>query len=93
VSSSVYDPFKGNNFSAVKIVVEQPLLSVSGATPSYQLVWSALATNYTLEGATALPPQGTWTPIPTPPVINGQYTFSLPGTNGYQFFRLSSQVP
>jgi uncharacterized delta-60 repeat protein/uncharacterized repeat protein (TIGR01451 family) len=91
--SSVYDPLKGNSFSSVKIVVEQPLLSVAGMAPLYQLTWSALATNYTLQGAIALPPQGTWIQIPTPPIINGQFTFALPGTNGYQFFRLSSQVP
>jgi uncharacterized repeat protein (TIGR01451 family) len=93
VSSSIYDPLKGNNFSSVKIEVDQPMLSVSGSAPAYLLTWSALATNYTLEGAVALPPQGTWTPIPAPPVINGQYTFSLPGNNGYHFFRLSTQTP
>jgi uncharacterized repeat protein (TIGR01451 family)/uncharacterized delta-60 repeat protein len=92
VSSAVYDPLKGNNFSSVKIVVEQPLLSISGVTDSYLLTWSALATNYTLQGATALPPQGTWTAIPAPPIINGLYTFSLPGNNGYHFFRLSAQM-
>jgi hypothetical protein len=91
VSSSVYDPLKGNNFASVKIVVEQPSLSVSGSEPSYQLTWSATATNYVLQGAYALPPQGTWMAIPTPPIINGQYTFTLPGTEGYQFFRLSTQ--
>jgi uncharacterized repeat protein (TIGR01451 family) len=93
VGSSVYDPLKGNNFSSVKIIVEQPLLSISGSEQSYLLTWSALATNYTLQGATALPPQGVWTSIPTPPVIGGLYTFALPGTSGYQFFRLISQVP
>jgi uncharacterized delta-60 repeat protein/uncharacterized repeat protein (TIGR01451 family) len=93
VSSSVYDPLKGNNFSSVKIVVEQPLLSVSGSEASYQLTWSATASNYILQGAYALPPQGTWTAIPTPPIINGQYTFTLPGTQGYVFFRLSTQSP
>jgi uncharacterized repeat protein (TIGR01451 family) len=91
VSSSVYDPLKGNNFSSVKIIVEQPLLSVSGSEPSYQLTWSATATNFVLQGAYALPPQGTWTAIPTPPISNGQYIFTLPGTQGYQFFRLSTQ--
>jgi hypothetical protein len=93
VSSSVYDPLKGNNFSSVKIEVEQPMLTVSGATQSYLLTWSALATNYTLQGATALPPYGTWTDIPAPPVINGLYTFALPGNNGYHFFRLTAPTP
>ena len=93
VSSSVYDPFKANNYAAVKIEVDQPLLSVVGATHSYQLAWDALATNYWLEGATNLPPQGTWIPIAATTVSNGQYIFSLPGTNGCHFFRLRAQVP
>jgi Domain of unknown function DUF11 len=93
VGSSVYDPLKGNNFSSVKMIVEQPMLSISGSGETYLLTWSALATNYTLQGAVALPPQSTWTSIPAPPVINGLYTFTLPGTSGYHFFRLITQLP
>jgi hypothetical protein len=93
VSSSVYDPLKGNNFAAVKIEVDQPLLSISSVSQSYELTWSALATNFTLQGAVNLPPQGTWIAIPNPPVFNGLYTFSLPGTDGYHFFRLINQQP
>jgi hypothetical protein len=93
VTSSVYDPLKGNNFAEIKIEVDQPMLSISGVSPSFELTWSALATNYVLQGATNLPPQGIWVTIPTPPVVNGEYIFSLPGTGGYQFFRLSTQMP
>jgi uncharacterized delta-60 repeat protein/uncharacterized repeat protein (TIGR01451 family) len=92
-SSSVYAPLKGLLFAAIKIDVTQPFLSISSVSHSYEITWSALATNYTLQGATNLPPQGTWIAIPEPPVINGEYTFSLPGTNGYHFFRLSAQLP
>ena len=92
-SSAIYDPLKGNNFAEVKIEVDQPLLSVSGSTKSYQLTWSAQAANYWLEGAADLPPQGTWTRIAAPPVVNGQYTFTLPGANGYHYFRLRTQLP
>jgi uncharacterized delta-60 repeat protein/uncharacterized repeat protein (TIGR01451 family) len=92
-SSSVYDPLKGNNFAAVKIEVDQPMLSIESSTGIYQLSWSSSATNYTLEGATSLPPQGTWIPIPVTTVSGGLYIFSLPGTNGYHFFRLVSQLP
>jgi hypothetical protein len=88
-----YDPLKGNNFASVKIEVEQPFLSISSVAQTYELTWSALATNYTLQGATNLPPQGTWIATPQPPVVNGQYTFSLPGTSGCHFFRLSTQLP
>jgi hypothetical protein len=91
VSSSVYDPLKGNNFSSVKIEVDQPMLSISSVSQTYQLTWSALANTYTLEGATELPPLGTWVILPAPPVINGQYTYTLPGTGGYHFFRLINQ--
>jgi uncharacterized delta-60 repeat protein/uncharacterized repeat protein (TIGR01451 family) len=93
VSSSVYDPLKGNNFAAVKIEVDQPSLSISLVSQSYELTWSALATNYTLQGAVNLPPPGTWVAIPNPPVVNGQYIYTLPGDNGYHFFRLSTQLP
>jgi uncharacterized repeat protein (TIGR01451 family) len=93
VSSTVYDPLKANNYAAVKIEVDQPMLSIVGASQTYQLSWDALATNYSLEGATNLPPQGTWIPISGVTVSNGQYVFELPGTNGCHFFRLRTQVP
>jgi len=68
-------------------------LSVSIVSGTYELTWSALATSYWLEGAVNLPPQGAWVRLPEPPVINGQYTYTLPGTGGYHFFRLSTQLP
>ncbi len=94
VTSSVYDPLKGNNFAGVKIEVNQPSITVVQVGNTYQLTWSAQASNYTLQGAVSLPPVGAnslWNDIPNPPVVNGEYVFTLPGTNGYHFFRLSSQ--
>jgi uncharacterized delta-60 repeat protein/uncharacterized repeat protein (TIGR01451 family) len=91
--SAVYDPFKGNNFAAVKIEVDQPLLSISALTRTYQLTWSALATNYVLQGATNLPPEGTWITLTAPPPNDGLYTFPLPGDSGCHFFRLKTQLP
>jgi hypothetical protein len=74
--------------------VEQPELTVSGVNATYTLTWPASFTNFVLEGAFNLPPVGTWVPInPPPPVISGQYSFSLPGTTGYHFFRLATQMP
>jgi len=96
VSSAIFDPLKGNNSSLVKIQVNQPMLSVFSTSGAYQLTWSASATNYTLQGATNLPPPGAaylWNNIPTPPVSNGMYIFTLPGNNGYHFFRLSAPIP
>jgi hypothetical protein len=95
VSSAIYDPTKVNNFASVKTEVDQPAITVSGVSRSYTLTWPASATNYVLEGAFYLPPVGTWVPItnPPPPVIDGQYSFSLPGTAGYRFFRLATQMP
>jgi uncharacterized repeat protein (TIGR01451 family) len=91
VTSSVYDPLKGNNFASAKIEVEPLYLNISSVSQTYQLTWSSVASNFILQGAVALPPQGTWVDIPNPPIVNGQYTYSLPGTGGYHFFRLIAQ--
>ncbi|MGA2749443.1 MAG: Calx-beta domain-containing protein [Verrucomicrobiota bacterium] len=94
VSSPIYDPYKLNNFASAKIVASQPMLNVSAASQTYSLTWPSSATNYTLEGAVNLPPLGTWIPITsTIPVVAGQYTFGLPGPDGYRFFRLKTQLP
>jgi uncharacterized repeat protein (TIGR01451 family) len=95
VSSSVYDPYKLNNFASVKTEVGQTALTLNNVNHAYTLTWEVSASNYVLEGATNLPPLGTWIPItnPAPPVVNGQYDFALPGTNGYHFFRLKAEVP
>jgi hypothetical protein len=36
-----------------------------------------------------------WVPITNPPpsMVGGQYSYSLPGPNGYRFFILKTQVP
>jgi uncharacterized repeat protein (TIGR01451 family) len=94
-SSPVYDPFKGNNYAAVKIEVDQqPFLTVSAAAQSYELTWSALATNYVLQGAINLPPPGAtngWINLTVPPASGGFYTVSLP-IDGYRFYRLKTQA-
>jgi uncharacterized repeat protein (TIGR01451 family)/uncharacterized delta-60 repeat protein len=95
VSSAIYDPTKVNNFASAKTEVDQPAISVALVNKTYTLTWPVSATNYVLEGAFNLPPVGTWFPItnPPPPVISGQYNFTLPGANGYHFFRLATQMP
>jgi uncharacterized repeat protein (TIGR01451 family) len=94
VTSSVYDPTKLNNFASVKTEIDQPAINLTSLSQSYTLTWPASATNYVLEGAVALPPIGQWVPVtPAPSVVNGQYTYTLPGTSGYHFFRLVSQLP
>jgi hypothetical protein len=95
-SSGVYEPLKGSEFASVKIEVDQTLLSISNVMQTYQLTWSALASNYTLQGAITLPPPGAtnlWQNLPAPPVENGLYTFTLSTTNIYHYFRLSATVP
>jgi uncharacterized delta-60 repeat protein/uncharacterized repeat protein (TIGR01451 family) len=96
-SYGVYDPLKGNSFASIKIEVDpEPLLSISSASQPYELTWSALAANYSLQGAINLPPPNAtnlWINIPVPLGTNGQYTFTLSTTNTYHFFRLSAQLP
>jgi len=95
VSSAVFDPTKLNNFSSVKTEVTLPQITVTGSGTSYTLTWPDTASSYVLEGAFELPPAGTWVPITNPPptVVSGQYTYSLPGTAGYRFYRLATQLP
>ncbi len=98
VSSPVYDPYKLNNFAAVKTEVDGATISAVISGASYSLTWASTLTNYVLQGAFNLPPPGAvggWNSItsPPPPVVNGQYVFSLPGSDGYHFFRLKAQVP
>lgn len=92
VSSSVYDPYKLNNYAAVKTVVDQPQITLSGSSGSYSLNWPANATNYVLQGTTSLPAVNGWTDIneSSIPISNGDYNYALPGSSGFHFFRLKS---
>jgi uncharacterized repeat protein (TIGR01451 family)/uncharacterized delta-60 repeat protein len=90
VSSQVFDPVKLNNYAAVKTEVEPAMLNVvADDGPNYSLSWPQVAGNVVLQGAVTL--SGPWTLITNPVAVGGQYTFVLPGTNGYHFFRLVSQ--
>jgi uncharacterized delta-60 repeat protein/uncharacterized repeat protein (TIGR01451 family) len=91
VSSPVFDPYKLNNYAAVKIDVGTVMLTLNSVGGTYTLTWPA-GTGFVLQGAVNLPPLGTWVSItnPPPPVVNGQYVYTLPGNNGYHFFRLMS---
>ncbi|HEY3863683.1 MAG TPA: Calx-beta domain-containing protein [Verrucomicrobiae bacterium] len=94
ITLGVYDPFKANNVAQVKVEVDspyQPMINVSRTGNTYQITWSTAAANYTLQGAVSLPEPGSsasWVNMPTPPIVNGVYTFTLPGSNGYHYFRL-----
>ena len=91
VSSQVYDPAKLNNYAAVKTEVEPAMINVAGSGSNYSLSWQAVAGGLVLEGAVNV--TGPWVPIANPAAVGGQYTYVLPGTNGYHFFRLMSQLP
>jgi uncharacterized repeat protein (TIGR01451 family) len=91
VSSPVFDPFKLNTYAAVKTDVSTAMLTLNSVGGTYTLTWP-VGTGFVLQGAVALPPIGAWVSItnPPPPVVNGQNVYTLPGNNGYHFFRLSS---
>lgn len=92
VSSPVFDPLKVNNYAAVKTSVGVVALSVNLSGGVYTLTWPA-GNGFVLQGAVNLPPQSPWVSIAAPPVINGQSVYTLPGNNGYHFFRLTSASP
>jgi hypothetical protein len=90
VGSSVSETNKP--YASVKTeVVPAALNVVNNDGPNYSLSWPAVEGNLVLQGAVTL--LGPWMPIANPAVVNGQYTYVLPGTNGYHFFRLASQSP
>jgi uncharacterized delta-60 repeat protein/uncharacterized repeat protein (TIGR01451 family) len=96
VSSQVYDPSKLNNYAAVKTQVDPAVISVVQSGNAYTLSWPANGINV-LQGSVILPP--TWVTIANssvvPQVVAGvtNNTYAIPGTNGYHFFRLMSQLP
>ena len=91
VGSQVYDPAKLNNYASVKTEVVPAMINVAGSGTNYSLSWQAVAGDFVLEGAVTV--SGPWMPIANPAAVGGQYTYVLPGTNGYHFFRLVSQLP
>jgi uncharacterized repeat protein (TIGR01451 family)/uncharacterized delta-60 repeat protein len=97
ISSQVYDPAKANNFASVKTQVQPASISVTATGSTYVLSWPVGQGNTILQGTVTL--AGPWVPITNssivPQIIGGQTydTFTLPGTNGYHFFRLLSQLP
>ena len=97
VSSPAYDPVKLNNFASVKTEVEPALITLTTSGKTHSLTWPVMPGNLVLQGSINLPP--TWVSITNssvvPQLIGGQLynTYALPGTNGYHFFRLISQLP
>jgi uncharacterized repeat protein (TIGR01451 family) len=87
VASVVYDPTKLNNFVAVKTEVDQTSIAVASVGKTYTLNWSPTANSYWLVAAVNL--GGPWYPVSAP----GADTYTITGTNGYRFFRLTTQVP
>ena len=95
VSSSVFDPLKGNNTANVKTLVEFVQLNVVNAGGNLTFSWPAGANGYVLQTTTSLSPPN-WTTVPNGngmPIVNGQYTVAVPLTAGPAFFRLSAPAP
>jgi uncharacterized repeat protein (TIGR01451 family) len=92
VGSSIYDPFKLNNFASFKIVINPaPSIFMSSARGTNTFTWDVAATNYVLLGATNLTPPVTWVEVTNvvPVITNGSFSVSLPNTtNGLHFFIL-----
>jgi uncharacterized repeat protein (TIGR01451 family) len=96
VASAVFDPLKFNNFQQVKTIIDpSPSISISNNLHGFTLTWSGSATNFVLQGATNLPPQGVWITLPNTITTNaaGQFTITLPANEGYRFFILKTKSP
>jgi uncharacterized repeat protein (TIGR01451 family)/uncharacterized delta-60 repeat protein len=94
VSSSVFDPLKGNNVASAKVEVDPPSLGASVAQNQLVLTWSAaVGSNFVVEQTTSLAPQAVWTPVTDSSAIlvNGQYQVQVSSSNAARFFRLRAQ--
>lgn len=93
VVSDVVDPFKANNFATVKTLAEPTPLTVTQSGNQLTLTWPNLPGSV-LETAASLAPPVVWTPVTTPPVINGgQQTVTLPLTGASGFYRFRVPAP
>ena len=97
VTSSVFDPYKLNNFTSYKVVVlPAPALSISNNPGAHDFLisWPSAATNYVLFGATNLPPSGStngWIQVTGGITTNSAAgTDSVTITNGLRFFILKT---
>jgi uncharacterized repeat protein (TIGR01451 family) len=97
VGSLIAETTKTGNFAAVKTEVQPAMITVSASGKIYTLSWPATPGNIVLQGSVKLPP--TWVNITNSSIVSqvvgGQtnMTYTLPGTNGYHFFRLMSHLP
>jgi hypothetical protein len=69
-----------------------PALTISPLTAgSFILSWPASDTSYVLQETSSLTPPITWSPGPTPTVVNGnnQVTITIPHGGGNEFYRLA----
>lgn len=95
IGSQTYDSNKFNNYAAIKTEVVALLVAVVG-TPTknnispvkYSLTWPVGSSALHLQGAVNV--TGPWFSISNPAAANGYYSYDLPGTNGYHYFRLMS---
>jgi hypothetical protein len=68
----------------------QPRLTMTGAGANVILTWPTNYTGFILQYTTRLGESPSWvTNLPTPVVINGMNTVTIPGSAPQQFFRLS----
>jgi uncharacterized repeat protein (TIGR01451 family) len=96
VASALFDPLKANNFQQVKTIIDAPpSIFITNNLNGFTLTWSGSATNFVLEGATNLPPQGVFVALPNILSTNaaGQFTITLPANEGYHFFILKTKSP
>jgi uncharacterized repeat protein (TIGR01451 family) len=94
VASTVYDPFKLNNFASFKIVTTAPALSILSGPRANTLFWDGAATNYVLLSTTNLAlPLANWVKATNAVSsnVNGQLFITLPATtDGPRFYILTT---
>ena len=86
-------PGTGNNTAIVKVVVQAPQLSAVISGGNLVLSWPADAPGYVLErSANLVSPVWTEVTVPSPVIVNGRKTVTLPLSSIYEFFRLRATL-
>jgi hypothetical protein len=70
-------------------VYPPPIINFTPSGQNLLITWPTNVAGYTLDTTTNIMPPVSWTPaLPTPVIVNGQYTYTNTPAVGNRFYRL-----